>query len=118
VAAWFTGVSSSEIYLSALTVGEIRKGIEKIRHRDASAAEPLEAWLRELVSSHSDRILGIDQEVAEQWGRFNALTPLAVIDSLLAATARVHRLTLVTRNLADVRRTGVDCLNPFSAASS
>jgi len=114
VASWFAEVSSDEIYLSALTLGEIRKGIENIRRRDVPAAEALDAWFRELEESYSDRILTVDQAIAEQWGRFNVPDPLPVLDSLLAATASVHGLTLVTRNLHDVERTGVDCLNPFS----
>jgi predicted nucleic acid-binding protein len=115
VASWFAEVSSAEIYLSVLTVGEIRKGIENIRRRDESTADVLEAWLGELVATHSDRILPIDEAIAEQWGRFNVPDPLPVLDSLLAATASVHGLTLITRNVKDVKRTGVDCLNPFSA---
>src|SRR4029079_16703016 len=71
VASWFAGVSSDEIYLSALTLGEIRKGIESIRRRDVPAAEALDAWFRELEESYSDRILTVDQAIAEQWGRFN-----------------------------------------------
>ncbi|MFL6263832.1 MAG: type II toxin-antitoxin system VapC family toxin [Thermoanaerobaculia bacterium] len=115
VASWFAGVSSGDIYLSVLTLGEIRKGIENIRRRDKPAAEVLEAWFQELGDSLADRILPVDQAIAEQWGRFNVPDPLPVLDSLLAATALVHGLTLVTRNLKDVERTGVDCLNPFSA---
>ncbi|MDP9122950.1 MAG: type II toxin-antitoxin system VapC family toxin [Acidobacteriota bacterium] len=118
VAAWFAGVSSREIYLSALTVGEIRKGIEGIRRRDTPSAEILETWLQEIVAAHSDRILAVDQDIAEQWGRLNVPDPLPVIDSLLAATAQIHGLTLVTRNLDDVGRTGVKCLNPFRTPSS
>jgi predicted nucleic acid-binding protein len=114
VASWFAEVSSAEIYLSVLTVGEIRKGIENIRRRDERTAEALEAWLGELVASYSDRILPIDAVIAEQWGRFNVPDPLPVLDSLLAATASVHGLTLVTRNIKHVERTGVACLNPFS----
>lgn len=114
VASWFADVSSGEVYLSALTVGEIRKGIENLRRRAEPRAEALEAWLHELLETHSDRILPIDEVIAEQWGRFNVPDTLPVLDSLLAATASVHGLTLVTRNLKDVKRTGVDCLNPFS----
>lgn len=115
VAAWFADVAAAEIYLSALTVGEIRKGIESIRRRDEPSAERLEGWLGELVAAHADRILPVDQRVAEQWGRFNVPDPLPVIDSLLAATASVHGLTLVTRNVKHVARTGIDSINPFSA---
>ena len=114
VASWFAEISSAEIYLSALTIGEIRKGIESKRRRDGQTAEALEAWLGELLAAHSDRILPVDGTIAEQWGRFNVPNPLPVLDSLLAATASVHGLTLVTRNVKDVERTGVDCLNPFS----
>jgi predicted nucleic acid-binding protein len=114
VAEWFARLSAEEIYLSVLTVGEIRKGIENIRRRDLPAAEVLETWLEDLMDTYSDRCLPVDQAVAEQWGRFNVPAPLPVLDSLLAATAKVHGLTLVTRNLKDVERTGVDCLNPFS----
>lgn len=118
VASWFAEVSSTEIYLSVLTVGEIRKGIENIRRRDERTAESLETWLSELVTTHSDRILAVDEIIAERWGRFNVPDPLPVFDSLLAATASVHGLTLVTRNVKHVERTGVDCLNPFSAGPS
>lgn len=114
VASWFAEASSEEIYLSVLTVGEIRKGIENIRRRDERTAEALETWLGELVATHSERILSIDEGIAEQWGRLNVPDPLPVLDSLLAATASVHGLTLVTRNVKDVERTGVACLNPFS----
>jgi predicted nucleic acid-binding protein len=115
VASWFAAASAAEIYLSVLTVGEIRKGIENIRRRDEPTAEALETWLGELIATHSDRILPVDEAIAEQWGRFNVPDSLPVLDSLLAATASVHGLTLVTRNVKDVKRTGVDCLNPFSA---
>jgi predicted nucleic acid-binding protein len=115
VAAWFAEVSAADLYLSALTVGEMRKGIEAIRQRDERTAEVLEAWLGEVVATFSDRILPVDEGIAEQWGRFNVPNPLPVVDSLLAATASVHGLTLVTRNVKDVERTGVTCLNPFKS---
>jgi predicted nucleic acid-binding protein len=115
VASWFAETSPAEIYLSVLTVGEIRKGIENIRRHDEATAEALETWLAQLVATNSDRILPVDEAIAEQWGRYNVPDPLPVVDCLLAATASVHGLTLVTRNLKDRQRTGVDCLNPFSA---
>ena len=83
----------------------------------AATNQPPRHWkngFEELEASHSDRILPVDQPIAEQWGRFNVPDPLPVFDGLLAATASAHGLTLVTRNLKDVERTGVSCLNPFS----
>ena len=114
VASWFAAASSEDLFLSVLTIGEIRKGIESIRRRDARAAEALELWLGDVVAAHADRILPVDEVIAQQWGRFNVPDPLPVLDGLLAATASVHGLTLVTRNVRDVERTGVSCLNPFS----
>lgn len=113
VSAWFARVSGSEIYLSVLVVGEIRNGIERIRTRDPQSAETLETWLTKVLTSHSSRTLPVDREVAEEWGRMNAVRPLSTVDSLLAATAKVHGLTLVTRNTADISTTGVPYLNPF-----
>lgn len=113
VASWFDGLSPDEIFLSVLTIGELRRGVELIRRRDESAAGSLESWLDELVSDHGDRILPINREIAEEWGRFNVPDPLSVTDGLLAATAKAHKLTLATRNVTDVERTGVDFVNPF-----
>ena len=115
VAAWFAEVLDDDIYLSVLVIGEIRRGIESIRRRDARAASSLELWLRRLVADHEDRILPVDQRIAEEWGRISVPSRPPSVDGLLAATARVHGLTLVTRNVADVRRTGVLFKNPFLA---
>ncbi len=115
VASWFSGVAAEEVFLSVLTLGELRKGVELIRRRDPRAAGFLEIWLVELTTIYSARIVGLDQATAEEWGRMNVPDQLPVIDSLLAATAKVHGLTLVTRNVKDVERGGVDFLNPFSS---
>ena len=118
VTDWFAGVAEGDLYLSVLTLGEVRKGIERIRRRDQRAAAPLERWLRELLEAHRDRILPIDQAVAEEWGRLSVPDPLPVVDGLLAATAAVHGLVLVTRNVKDLLRSGVSLLNPFESAAT
>jgi len=113
VRQWFAGVDDSELFLSVLTVGELRRGIESIHRRDRARALVLNRWFHALVTQYEARILLVDQKVAEEWGRMNALATLPAIDSLLAATAHVHGLTFVTRNTKDVARTGVPYLNPF-----
>ena len=115
VKAWFASVRSDELFLSVLVVGEIRQGVERLRRRDPDQAAVYDAWLETLKRGYRDQTLPITVDVAETWGGFNAPDPLPVIDSLLAATARTHNLTLVTRNVADVARTGVPLLNPFEA---
>lgn len=110
VVSWFAGLADEEVFLSVLTIGEIRRGIENVRRRDADSAAALDRWLALLSEAHGDRILPIDRAIAEEWGRMNVPDPLPVIDGLLAATARVLGLTLVTRNIADVKGTGVELL--------
>lgn len=115
VTAWFASVAEDELYLSVLTVGEIRCGIERIRRRDRRAAVGLDRWIRTLVRAYEDRLLPVDRLVAEQWGRLNVPDPLPVVDGLLAATAAVHGLVLVTRNVRDLERTRVPLFDPFVA---
>jgi len=113
VVRWFAAVDDEELFLSVLTIGEIRRGIDSLARRDGAAAATLNRWLKTVVEGFTARILPIDRAVAEEWGRLNVAASLPVIDSLLAATARVHGLALVTRNTKDVAATGVVCLNPF-----
>lgn len=113
VLAWIESVPDESLHLSVLTLGEIRRGVERLRRRDPVQAEVLDRWLGTVQRDYRDRIVPVTGEVAEEWARLNAHDPLPVVDGLLAATARVHRLTLVTRNTADVTRTGVLLLNPF-----
>src|SRR5262249_8525943 len=101
---------------SVLVVGEVRRGIETIRRRDAESAKALDRWLARVMQEHQGRLLAVDRAVAEEWGHLDAAFGLSPIDGLLVATARVNGLTLVTRNPRDVARTGVSCLNPFESA--
>jgi toxin FitB len=116
VAEWYRGVSDDELFLSVLVVGEIRQGIERLRTRNPRRAQALEKWLEELLESFGDRVLPVDAKVAQNWGRLNARSSFPIVDSLLAATAEAHGLTLVTRNLKDIERSGVRCVNPFEPA--
>jgi predicted nucleic acid-binding protein len=117
VADWIENIDESLLYLSVLTLGEIRKGITSLR--DGARRVSLEAWLdRDLVLRFSDRIISIDLDVADRWGRIagNAKKkPLPVIDGLLAATALHYDLTLVTRNIADIAGSGFAVFNPWEA---
>jgi predicted nucleic acid-binding protein len=115
VVAWFESLDADDLYLSVLVVGEIRRGIERIRRRDAKSAQTLDRWLSALSAGFEDRILPVDRTVAEEWGRMNVPDPLPVLDALMAATAKVHGLVLATRNVKDVASTGVRTLNPFVA---
>lgn len=115
VAAWYTGVSETDLFISALVVGEIRKGIEISRARgDSQQADALELWLETITWRFSNRILPIDSNIANAWGILNSIRTIPVIDGLMAATAVVHDLTFVTRNVSDVQDLGVNLLNPFS----
>ncbi len=106
------------LYVSVFVLGEIRRGVETIRRRDARAAATLERWLREIETRFEERILPVDSLVADRWGRLVADRPTSTIDGLLAATALVHGLTLATRNVRDVAPTGVPYVNPFAPESA
>ena len=113
LSAWYASVSDADLFLSTLVLGEIRKGVELSRPRDPGKASALERWLAQVEAAFNTRILGVDLAVADRWGRMNAVRPIPVIDGLLAATAQVNGLTLVTRNARDVAGLGAEILNPF-----
>jgi toxin FitB len=116
VRAWFVKVGATALYLSVLVVGEIRQGIEHLRRRDPRQAEMFEAWLMVLLRDYRDRILPLTAEIADEWGRLNVPDAIPAVDGLMAATAKVHGLTLVTRNVADFERTNARLLDPFKPA--
>ena len=118
VVEWFEPLASDQVFVSVVTIGEIRKGIEGIRGRDRRTTDRLEDWLRDLMRIYADRVLPIDTVVAEEWGRMSASNPLPVLDALIAATAKVHGLVVATRNTKDIRRTGVRCVNPFESSAT
>ncbi len=115
VSVWADSVMSDQLFLSVLTVGEIRKGIDRLRPRDSSQADVFDRWLSDLRTRFAARILPVTAEVAECWGTMNAARPLSAIDSLIAATARTHSLTVVTGNEADFQGCGVTLLNPWKS---
>ncbi|MBF0561971.1 MAG: type II toxin-antitoxin system VapC family toxin [Alphaproteobacteria bacterium] len=114
VLAWFRRTDPAAIRLSVLTLGEIVKGAESLARRDPAAGQSLRNWLDGLRLHYADRLLGVDGAVAETWGRLSAQRPLPVIDGLLVATALVHNLILVTRNVCDVSGMGVTVVNPWN----
>jgi hypothetical protein len=116
VIAFLQSADPSSIYISVLTVGELHKGIvsKRLRDPDPGAANRLAGWLEGLELSFADRILGIDTAIAHVWGEWSGADPKPVVDTLLAATAVAHDLTLVTRNLRDLREIPVRTLNPWS----
>jgi len=114
VRAWFNELADEEIFLSVLTIGEVRRGVENVRRRDPKAAAALDSWLARLGEAHRERILPVDRAIAEEWGRMNVPDPLPVVDGLLAATAKVIGLTFATRNVADVEGRDVELVDPFS----
>ncbi len=113
VRTWFGSVQSNELFLSVLTLGEVRQEIERLKRRDEAQAAVLEEWLDGLAEHYRERLLPVDLRVVDVWGRLNVPDPLPAVDGLLAATALIHGLTLVTRNTKDAQRSGAPLLNPF-----
>jgi predicted nucleic acid-binding protein len=104
------------LFISVVTVGELRRGVESIRHRgDVRQANQLDKWLVALLTEYQDHILDIDQDIAQLWGRLRVPHPQNALDKQIAATALIYELTIVTRNDKDFVKTGVPVLNPFTA---
>lgn len=114
VRQWMARHAEEDLWLSVLVVAELRRGVALVRRRDPDSAQHLETWLVALEASYADRILPVCLDVARQWSLIGTPDPLPVIDGLLAATALTHELVLVTRNVADIERSGVQLVNPFT----
>jgi toxin FitB len=115
VTDWIAATPPGRLHLSVLTLGEIEQGIARVRGRgDWHQASALERWLRDVEAGFEDRVLPVTLPVAAAWGSQQYARPLPVIDALIAATARVHGLTIVTRNVKDFELAGVPVLNPFA----
>ncbi len=113
VRAWFLHHAEEAHYLSVLTVGEIRRGVELLQAKDPAQALVFEKLLSEILVVFNERILGIGLEEAELWGRLSSHAKLPDVDGLLAATARARGLAVVTRNVKDFARSGVELVNPW-----
>ena len=121
VVAFFkaAGTEDAPLYLSVVTVGELRRGVELIRHRgDRRQAGRLERWLNDLLAEYVEHILPFDTDIAQVWGRLRVPHPENPLDKQIAATALVYDLTLVTRNPRHFAATGVKVLNPFEEGSA
>ena len=109
---WIADVSAEQLFVSAVTVGEIQSGIEIIREQDETKAEELEAWLDKILASYG--VLSMDATAFREWARLmHRRSDTMVEDAIIAATAMVHRLTVVTRNVSDFEQLGVELQNPF-----
>lgn len=114
VQRFFQAIEAEDLYLSVQTIGEIRRGLENIRHRgDLPQAKKLEVWLDLVVTNYADRILSFDEECAQVWGRLMSPRHEHPIDKQIAAIALIHDLTVVTRNVDDFRGTAAKTSNPF-----
>ena len=107
--------SNSPLYISAITIGELRRGVDLIFHRgDEAQGKLLENWLNTILGQYQDNILAIDSEIALLWGKLRVPNPEHSLDKLIAATGLIYDLTVVTRNTKDFENTGVRLLNPFT----
>ena len=113
VVGWFHKRKGAELYLSVLTIGELRRGVERIRRRDPSAATTIDRWLDRIVLEFRDRIVGVDRAIAERWGHLGIPDPIPDVDGLIAATAIERDLIVATRNTRHIALTGARHIDPF-----
>ena len=113
LAHWLADQRTADLYLSAVTVGEIERGIIQQQRRDPPFARELVVWLDRLLTWYGDRVLAVDVSTARRWGRLSGALGHESVDLLIAATALEHGLTVVTRNVRHFKPAGVPVINPF-----
>jgi len=118
VTRWLDAIDEDDLFLSVLTLGEVRMGALGLARKGPGGAPHLEAWVNALHARYAGKILPVTMEIAEKWAELSVPDRLPVVDGLLAATALVHGHVLVTRNTRDFARTGVPLLNPFEESPS
>jgi hypothetical protein len=112
--AWLSRADPSDLFISAMTLGEIAKGVALRAKQNPTQAAGLEQWLAAIRAVYANRIIAIDADIAEAWGRLDAKRNFPVVDGLLAATALVRGMTVATRNIRDFADAGVLVLNPWA----
>ena len=115
VIAWFRQHGREDLYVSVLTLGELRRGVERVRRKDPASAGALDSWLRRTLTEFSDRIIGVDRAIAERWGGIGIPDPVPAVDGLIAATALERDMVVVTRDVKHFSQLGVRYVNPFEA---
>jgi predicted nucleic acid-binding protein len=118
VAAWAQSVDPLDLGTSVIVLAEIRRGVELKRLKDRAQADALDAWFARMRDRMDDRVLAVDEAIANCWARLNVPNPLPFIDGLMAATALTRGLILVTRNTRDVSVTGAQLLDPFGSSGA
>ena len=116
VMAWLGAQESNALFISAMTIGELQRGVEMLREQDEEKATQIESWLEQIVAS--GQLLALDAAVCREWARLmHAKSDTLADDAFIAATARVHGLTVVTRNVRDFKALGMPTFNPFQKAA-
>ncbi|WP_292532806.1 type II toxin-antitoxin system VapC family toxin [Methylocystis sp.] len=118
VAAWAQSVDPRDLATSVLVLAEIRRGVELKQSKDPGQADRLDAWLAGMRQKLQDRVIPVDEAIADAWARLSVPNPLPFVDGLMAATALTRGLILVTRNTHDVAGTGTQLLNPFQGSDA
>lgn len=112
--AWLALPESKPLHISVISLGEIERGVVLARRRDAARADKLAAWLKGLQSEYEDRILPVDVTISLEWGKLSSMKERGDADGLIAATAIIHGMTLVTRNIRDFANFGIELVNPWA----